>query len=141
MCNLSAFLSSFSHWHVKGFSSKRIALKVDVLEGRKIHSLQVRPCFFAGNFKGWGSEGVKHYVYFLLLPVMSARHVRTLAPYHHHHHHQLPVDVNRFGPAVRPRLVTEGPRFKSGPALLSLSLFKKLCYGLRVLSCDFVHQD
>ena len=26
-----AFLSSFSHWHVKGFSSKRIALKVDVL--------------------------------------------------------------------------------------------------------------
>ena len=27
----SAFLSSFSHWHVKGFSSKWIALKVDVL--------------------------------------------------------------------------------------------------------------
>ena len=95
---------------MKGFSSKRIALKVDMLEGRKIHSLQARPCFFAGNFKGWGSEGVKHYVYFLLLQVMSARHVRTLAPHHHHHrhHHQLPVDVSRFGPAVRPRLVNRG---------------------------------
>ena len=68
-----------------------------MLEGRKTHCLQARPCIFGGNVKGWGSEGVKHYVYFLLLPVMSARHVRTLAPHyhhqhrhhhHHHHHHQ-----------------------------------------------------
>ena len=28
---LKPFLSSFSHWHVKGFSSKRLALKVDVI--------------------------------------------------------------------------------------------------------------
>ena len=79
---------------MKGFSSKRIALKVDVLEGRKIHSLQVRPCFFAGNFKGWGSEGVKHYVYFLLLQVMSAlcSHKDTDARAHAH----TLTNINRF---------------------------------------------
>ena len=71
-------------WRVKGVSSPRIVLKVDVLEGRKTHCLQARPCIFAANVKGWDSEGVKHYVYFLLLPVMSAPHVRTLAPHHHH---------------------------------------------------------
>ena len=45
---------------MKGFSSKRIALKVDVLEDRKIYCLQARPSGFQpGNFTVWGSEGVK----------------------------------------------------------------------------------
>ena len=58
--NLSAFLFSVLHWHVKGFSSKRMALKVDVLQDREIYSLQARPCIFQPrNITGWGSEGVK----------------------------------------------------------------------------------
>ena len=53
------FLSSFSHWHMKGLSSKRIALKVDVLQDRKIDCLQARPYIFQpGNVTGCGSEGV-----------------------------------------------------------------------------------
>ena len=52
--NPEAFLSSFSHWHVKGFSSKRIALKVDVLNCRTgKYTICKR-----GNLIGWGSEGV-----------------------------------------------------------------------------------
>ena len=40
---------------MKGFSSKRIALKIDVLQDR----LRARPCIFQpGNLSGWGSEGV-----------------------------------------------------------------------------------
>ena len=40
-------LSSFWHWHVKGFSSKLVALKVNVPQDRKnIIILQVRPCIF-----------------------------------------------------------------------------------------------
>ena len=58
--NPQPFRSSFSRWHVKGFSSKRTALKVDVLQDRKIYCSQARPCIFQpGNFTGWGSEGVK----------------------------------------------------------------------------------
>ena len=54
-------MSSFSHWPVKGFSSKRIALKVDVLQDRKIDCLQARPSIFQpGNFTGCGGEGVKY---------------------------------------------------------------------------------
>ena len=50
----------FSHWHVKGFLSKRVARKVDVLQDRKTFSLQARPCIFQPrNVTGWGSEGVK----------------------------------------------------------------------------------
>ena len=59
---LSLFvLFQFLHWHVKGFSSERIALKVDVLKDRKLDCLQARrPCVFQpGNFTGWGSGGVK----------------------------------------------------------------------------------
>ena len=45
---------------MKGLSSKRIALKVDVLKDRKIYCLQARPCIFKpGNFTDWGSQGVK----------------------------------------------------------------------------------
>ena len=44
---------------MKGFSSKSVALKADVLKDRKIYSAQARPCIFQpGNFKGWGSEVV-----------------------------------------------------------------------------------
>ena len=51
----------FCAWHVKSFSSKRAALKVD-LEDRKIHCLQARQCIFLpGNFTDWDSEGVKLY--------------------------------------------------------------------------------
>jgi len=59
-------MSSLSHWHVKGFSSKRIALKVDVSYDPEIYCLQARPCSFQpGNFIGWDREGVKNnfYVY------------------------------------------------------------------------------
>ena len=44
---------------MKGVSSKRIALsRRDT--GPEIHCLQARTCIFqAGNFTGWGSEGVK----------------------------------------------------------------------------------
>jgi len=35
---------------MKGFSSKRIALKIDVIGLENI--------LFGGNFTGWGSEGV-----------------------------------------------------------------------------------
>ena len=45
---------------MKGFLSKRIALKEDVLQDRKTYCLQARPRIFQpGNFTGWGSEGVK----------------------------------------------------------------------------------
>ena len=51
------------HWHVNGFSSKRIALKIDILQDRKIHCLQVRQCIFQpGSFTGWCSEGVKPHI-------------------------------------------------------------------------------
>ena len=44
---------------MKGFSSKRIALKTDVT-GWKIYCLQECPCIIRpGNFTGWESEGVK----------------------------------------------------------------------------------
>ena len=44
---------------VKRSLSKRIALKVDVLQDREIHCLQARPCICQpGNFTCWDSEGV-----------------------------------------------------------------------------------
>ena len=49
---------------MKGFASKRIALKVDVLSDRKIYCLQARSCTFQpGNCTGWSSEGVNVRVY------------------------------------------------------------------------------
>ena len=52
-------MSSLPHWHVKGSSSKRVALKVDVLQDPKIYCLQARPCIIQPrNCTGWGSEGV-----------------------------------------------------------------------------------
>ena len=58
--NPLSLFSSFSLWRVKGFSSKLTALKVDVIQARKMYCLQARPCIFQpGNFTGWGSEGVK----------------------------------------------------------------------------------
>ena len=45
---------------MRGFSSKLIALKADVLQDREINCLQARPCIFRpGKFTGCGSEGVK----------------------------------------------------------------------------------
>ena len=39
---------------MKGFSSKRIAFKVNALMDQKICCLQARPCIFQpGNFTGW----------------------------------------------------------------------------------------
>ena len=39
---------------------KMIALKVDMLQDRKIDCLRARPCIFQpGNFTVWDSEGVK----------------------------------------------------------------------------------
>ena len=56
--NSWAFLFPFWHWHVKGFSSKRIALKVDVtgpedtlFAGTSLH-------LSAPKITGWGDEGV-----------------------------------------------------------------------------------
>ena len=44
---------------MKGFLSKRVALKVDVFQVRKIYCLQARPCIFQpGNFTGLGNERV-----------------------------------------------------------------------------------
>ena len=44
---------------MKGFSSKRAALKVDVLQDQETDCLQVRGCITQpGHFTGWGSEGV-----------------------------------------------------------------------------------
>ena len=44
---------------MRGISSKRIALKVDVM-GRKIYCLQACQCIIRpGNSTGWVSEGVK----------------------------------------------------------------------------------
>ena len=52
-------LSLFPHQDAKGFSSKRIALKVDALQDWKISCLQARLSIFQPiNFTGWGSEGV-----------------------------------------------------------------------------------
>ena len=50
----SAFLSSFSHWHVKAFSLKCITMKVDCYRTRKYTVCIFQP----RNFTGWGSEGV-----------------------------------------------------------------------------------
>ena len=59
----------YSHWHVKGFSSKCIALKVDVLKDRKIYCSQARPCVFqSGNFTGWGFEGVNSPIHWTASP-------------------------------------------------------------------------
>ena len=45
---------------MKGFSLKRIALKIDFIGPENILFAGVRPCIFQpGNFTGWGSEGVK----------------------------------------------------------------------------------
>ena len=44
---------SFSHWHVKRFSLKRIALKADVLKDWKIYCAQAQLCIYQpGNFTG-----------------------------------------------------------------------------------------
>ena len=49
----------FLHWHVKVFSSKHAALKVDVLRDHKVYCLRAQLCSFQpGNFTGGGSEGV-----------------------------------------------------------------------------------
>ena len=57
---LKPFCLLFLHWHAEGFLSKRIALKVDVSEDRKIYYSQARPCIFQpGHFTGSGSDGVK----------------------------------------------------------------------------------
>ena len=77
-------MSCFWHWHVKGFRSKRITLKVEVLQDRKIYCWQARPFIFQpGNFTGRGSEGVKGkhlpagYLSNLVPPLVSATN-----PYH-----------------------------------------------------------
>ena len=45
---------------MKGFSSQRTALKVDVIGAKNILFFQARPCMFKpGNVTGWGREGVK----------------------------------------------------------------------------------
>ena len=54
-------LSSFSHWRVKGVSSKRAALQADVSYDPKIYCVQACLCIFQpGNFTGWGSDGVSN---------------------------------------------------------------------------------
>ena len=59
--------SSFSQWHVKGFSSKCTSLKVAVSRDRKIYCLQARPCIIQpGNFTCWGNEGVNISLAFFL---------------------------------------------------------------------------
>ena len=58
---LKPFLVSFSRWHVKGLSSKCTALKVDVLQGRKIHVfwgvcvyLSAWKFYRLGQWRGYG---------------------------------------------------------------------------------------
>ena len=70
---------------MKGFSSKRIALKLDGT-GAKIYCLQARSCIFQpGNFTGCGSEGVNYStptdhafsVYFHVKPVLNWANVSS----------------------------------------------------------------
>ena len=52
------FVCLFWHWHVKGFSSKRITLKIDVLQDRKIYCFRgasVHLSLSPGKCTGWGS--------------------------------------------------------------------------------------
>ena len=52
---------------MKGFLSKRTALKADVLQDQETDCLQVRGCIIQpGNFTGWGSEGVN-----IVVPVVA----------------------------------------------------------------------
>ena len=54
------FFFFFALLHVERFSSKHVALGVDVPHARKMYCLQMRPYIFQpGNVTGWGSEGVK----------------------------------------------------------------------------------
>ena len=56
---LKTFLFAVLHWHVKRFSSKRIALKEDVSQDQKMYRLKAPPCIFQPrNFTVCGSEGV-----------------------------------------------------------------------------------
>ena len=45
---LKLFLSSLSHWHVKGFSSKRIILKVEAIGPENIDAIGPENILFAG---------------------------------------------------------------------------------------------
>ena len=55
---LKPFFLSFSHWHVKGFSPKRIALKVDVTGLENILFAGASVYHSARKFTGFGSKGV-----------------------------------------------------------------------------------
>ena len=57
--DFETLLRLFVFLYVKGFSSKHSALKVDVLQDRKIYCFQERPCIFQpGNLTGSSSERV-----------------------------------------------------------------------------------
>ena len=56
--NLKLFMFSFSHCRVDRFSSKRIALKVDVIGPGNILFAGAIVRIQPGNFTGWGSEGL-----------------------------------------------------------------------------------
>ena len=64
-----------SHWHVKGFSLKRKALKADVLQDRKIRCVQACACILqSGHFTGWGVKGFSCvHILVLLLPLPVKR--------------------------------------------------------------------
>ena len=57
---------------MKGFSSKRIALKVDVIGPENILLAGASVHHSAGNFKGWGSEGVKLLFHWVDQPIFEA---------------------------------------------------------------------
>ena len=86
-----------------GLSSKRRALKVDVLQDRKLYCLQARPYIFQpGHFTGWSSEGVKGCVLALserhsyaLHRVPEKKHENQLSEgnaIHHCNYHQYKFD-------------------------------------------------
>ena len=66
---------------MKGFSSKRIALKADMSQDRKIYCLQARPSIFrAGNFTGWGSEGLRFFMFLSAILKRLASKTKVVDP-------------------------------------------------------------
>ena len=104
------------------FSSKRVALKVDVLKDQKIQHLQVRACIFqSGNLTGWGSEGVKYEVACMCFSA-----------------------VNGSGPAYLPELLHAYTpsltlRFSSDTRMLKIQQYKHKTHGFRAFSCFGPH--
>ena len=73
--NPLAFLFTFSHWHVKGCSSKRTALKVDVIQRQRKWSVcrRVRASFSPETLLAVAVKGLTAIAQLQLLPRSSAK--------------------------------------------------------------------